>query len=351
MFVELLFFSGKGRALNVMRIVCLGLSVCFFGFVHAAVLTLDAAFYQDTAPRSFSLSDTLVARGNSSSSMVYDGQGRTVFFSAVASPIIIVNAGKSLTLKNVTLVGLIPEHISLRSATSKFFLGDGVVMSLERDLDVNTTLTFSGNVTLNGRGKVIEFSNNAAFCVVDNSSLCIRDCRLKGMRDFKTYGGANASRLMCSRTKGQLILDSVKCCLDASWSFTSGALNIWGDVGFTSSWATFTYVSGTPLTIVQNSSLLFDGGITFAFASRAGPNKLIFADASSTLVIKNSTLRVASQGLNLATGALFIKGDTLFKSDGVSSGSGITLDGSLYSSLLSGASLSIDGILSHGKPA
>ena len=331
---------------------CMFLGMIGLGFsLYLGALNLDNALYLDATTRAFSAANPLVARGSKAASMVYDAQGRTIYLPAVSVPFISVAAGKTLTLQNVTLVGFRPEHVNLRSAASRFLLGSGVVVSLDRDLDLKSSLTFVGNATIDGGGKVLNFNNKAALVVTSNTVLSLKDCTVKGIKNFKHYDGSNAASIMCSKDKGHIFLNSTKCFLDELWTFTSGQMSIGGDVSFASTWATFSYTTISNLTVYPRSSLSFERGMTFNYGSIAGPNKLILTDATSSLIFKNSIFLSGAQGINVTSGSLFIKGDVVFKNFVASPTAGITLDRSLFTALLAGSILSIDGIVAHGKPA
>lgn len=320
------------------------------GCICAASIVLDNAVYVDAETTVLSPSNMLNARGKKADSMVYDAQGRTIYFPVDAGEgAIAIAAGKTLTLQNVRLVGFRPEYVDMQPS-AVLYLGDNVVMSLDRDLDLRENITFSGKSVIDGNGKVLTFGEQAVVAVSSNSMLEIKDCVLKGVKTFTGSDGKAASSLVCGKSSSKLNLNSVRCFFDAGWTFSAGVMSITGDVSFTSTWATVSYTSGAVLTVNPYSSLSLERGITFSFASNAGQNKFVLADGTSALLIKNSVLSTGAIGMTLRTGALFLKGDVLFKNTTTNVTRGITLDSSLFTAILSGSTLSIDGIVAHGSP-
>ena len=325
----------------------------FFFFMSASVqagMTLLDSSYSMSL-RFLSKTDTLYIRGKKSNVITFNLNNSRVFFPSILDPVIIIAPGKTLILQNVTLVGFKPEHVTLQGPTSRLLLGAGVVLEMESDLDLTKTLTAVGNVVVNGNGKVLTIKDQQSFLVLDSSSLELKDCVVKGLKNFvSATAGGYATSIQCGRTSSRLILNSTRCLLDSSWSLTTGALNIVGDVSFTSTWATFAYTSGSPLLIQPNSTLSFLRGITFHYASVAGPNKLQLADATSALAFHDAIFSCGTSGLTLATGSMFLRGGVICKSSSADPLKALTLDASLFTALLAGSTLSIDGTVSYGRP-
>lgn len=316
---------------------------------HAGMTLLDSSYAMSL--KFLSKNDVLYIRGKNATVITFNLQGSRVFLPSTLDPVILIAPGKTLILQNVTLVGFKPEHLTLQGPTSRLLFGEGVVLEMESDLDVTKTLTFSGNVVVNGNGKVLTIKDQKSLLVLDSSIFQIKDCVVKGLKNFvsATTGGYAAS-IQCGKTNSRLVLSGARCFLDSSWSLTTGYLSIVGDVSFTSTWATFAYSSGVPMTIQSNSTLSFLRGITFHYASIAGPNKLQFADATSVLAFHNSVFSCGSLGLNLSAGNLFFRGEATCKSLSADPLKALTFDVSLFTALLAGSTLSIDGTVSYGRP-
>ena len=300
--------------------------------------------------REITLTNPLNVKGSAAGIMTFDGRGATLNFPASNDKVIVISAGKTLILKNTTLVGFRPEHVLFRSSTSKIFFGDGVVFELDQDLLLRSNLNLFGNVTLNGNGKSLGFENQGSFSLYSGASFSVKDCLIKGIKDFKTTTSANATRFMCDKT-AKLYFSSVRMMLDSSWTFSSGALGIFNDVSMTSTWATFAYTSGAQSTINPYSKLSFNRGMTFVYDSIAGPNKLFLSDSTSQLAFRNASFVCGKKGINFYTGNILLQGSVLFNLSASLPSAGISVNPSVNLIIPSGTNLSINGIFAHGFAA
>jgi hypothetical protein len=286
-------------------------------------------------------------KGSAAGTMTFEGGGTTLHFPASNDKVIIISAGKKLVFKNTTLIGFRLEHVQFNSATSKIFFGDGVVFELDQDLMVTSNLNFSGDVIFNGNGKSLGFQNQGSFSIYSGTTFFLKDCLVKGVKDFKTTAGVSATRLMCDRN-AKLYLSSVRIMLEASWTFTSGTLGIFNDVSMTSTWATFSYKSGAPSTINSYSKLSFNQGMSFLYDSPAGANKLMLVDATSQLLFKNASFICGRFGMNLYQGNVLLQGSVLFNLSQALPKPGLSIDPRVNLIIPSGTNLSINGIIAHG---
>ncbi|MBM3894531.1 hypothetical protein FJ366_02965 [Candidatus Dependentiae bacterium] len=312
-------------------------------------VNLDFAINNGRSVKEISRENVLTARGRKSKIMVFDGAGTSVQLPSTPDQVIVVNAGCTLIIKNKRLLGFRPEHVLLRNAsTSKFFLDDGAVVDLEQNISLQNDFDVSGDAVINGNGKSITFVRDGSLSVFSRATLVIKDCLLKGLGDFKTTSGANATRLMCDEN-AHLGISSTRCMFDNTWSFTSGRVHFWGDVSMTSTWAAFKYISGSLSDVNPDSSLSFKGGMTFFYDSKAGPNKFSLVDESSSLLFDSASFETGRAGMNIRSGKIFVKGSTTFKLERALPAAGLTIAPLVDLTVLSGTYLKVAGLIAHGS--
>ncbi len=319
------------------------LQVCF---VYSAV-NLDYAYNNGRMVREISLSNVLTARGRKAKIMVFDGLGSSMQLPLTPDPVIVVNGGCTLILRNKRLIGFRPEHVSLRGPDSKFLLGDGVSIDLEQDVVVTKNISIVGDVTFNGNGKAISFLGDGALTVFYSATCAIKDCLLKGLGDFTTSTGVSISRLKCE-DNAHLILSDTRCMLENSWSFTTGRLHFFADVSMTSSWATFKYLSGGVSDVNSNARLSFNGGMTFSYESSASESKFVLLDPSAVLAFNEASLVTGRNGMNVMNGKIFVSGTSTFNLESALPNPGLTILPPVVLTVLSGTNLKVAGLIAHG---
>jgi hypothetical protein len=143
----------------------------------------------------------------------------------------------------------------------------------------------------------------------------------------------------------RIALSDCRMHIDTDYTFSSGSMDILGDVCLTSSWAKFAYKSSNPLTIKRSGHLALDRDITFSYDSAGGSSKLVFDSVDSQMRLGHgTTLYATTTGLNLSVGQLLIDGIVTMSSEATTtSQSPITLESSIDCHLLSGATLKPHG--------
>lgn len=340
-----LFINNLGH--EGMRVWLVVFCLFFLGSC-SGVATIDGPTPFVPTTNYFSSASPLNARGKKTDVMTLDGQNKKIFFPANDVPVIMVSSGKTLIVQNVTLVGFRPTHLQLQDAAAQFLFGSGVTLSLEADLDLTKTMTVTGSLSIQGNGNVLSLSSKLPLLVGNAAVLEINRCTLKGMGDWVNAAGTTCSSIACAPT-ACLRLKNTTCQLDSSWSFTSGTLDLVGDVVFKGMQQKFSYSSPGLCSLAPYAVVSFMRGMTFFYQCPAGRSNLVL-DATSRLFFDGSSFVCGNSGLTLSAGQLFLKNDVSFATTTQDKTKGFILDASLLTAILSNASMLVDGTVAYGQP-
>lgn len=166
------------------------------------------------------------------------------------------------------------------------------------------TIEVTSSLTIDGHNNRVDL-NTANFYLNGTSGTTLR---LKNMTLYALKGSGSTAGIRVSATTGQkLVLENVSIYLVDDYTFTGGALDIYGNVVLVGDYA-FTYASSQNCTIKSASMLLLDMHVTFKYMpGDSSANHLKFANLTSTLGFRGGTLYVPSTiGLNLKKGHLVV---------------------------------------------
>ncbi|MCX5921736.1 MAG: hypothetical protein NTX86_00165 [Candidatus Dependentiae bacterium] len=172
---------------------------------------------------------------------------------------------------------------------------NGGSLRFNSPVTLNATLNLQGTTILDGGGNVITFGSSGVIAVSAGATVIIKNATLKGLMAGDITMGSAASNLT---------LQDVTWIQSGPLTLSTGNLNIVNDVLMTGS-NIFTYSSANALSINSLSTLEFDLGMTFSYAS-ATNSLLTFSSSSSELFLNGASLFAASAGLNLTTGTLLV---------------------------------------------
>ncbi len=188
----------------------------------------------------------------------------------------------------------------------------------------NSNILFRGNCSINGNGKIFTFSPTSLIKVDTASSLMLSNITLQGIRNGK---------ISCTDSSSTLTLSDVTMQFDTSFSFTAGSLNVLGELILTGSNISFDYNNTESLTILSNSSLIIDAGITFSYSPNSISTSLLqFIDNTSEIILQGGTLVASAAGLSLTKGTLIIDEASTMNALGASAAQGIILGDGINSS-------------------
>lgn len=242
----------------------------------------------------------------------------------------IAGGGHSLILPDSTATYVFPSQITALS---------NIDMALSSPLTISSALSFSsGTNVINGNGHYINFpGTSGVITIAAGASLTIKNATLQGV---------STGQFVLASSSSSLTLQNITWNQDATFTINTGALNILNDVMMTGSTA-FIYSSSSALAINSYSTLMFDLGMTFSYAS-ATSNLLTFSDSSAVLLLNGANLITGSAGLNLINGTLEVNNNSTIASSGtVTIGNGSAAN-DFYVNIFPSATLSVTkGILNY----
>ena len=269
------------------------------------------------------------------SDMTLDGRNYFVYFAKTSEAILTVAAGKTLTLKNVFLNDLAPHHVELGAGASILF-DDETVIKVAQGESLNSTWTFNGNCRINGADQYLDLASTGSI-VLRSGSLEFDNIRLKGL---------SGTNLRCLSNTATFSLYDVDLCLDAAFTFSTGYLDMIGDVNILGD-SQFRYQTTKQSTIKRNARLMLDNGTIFSYEPVSGSNRDLIAmeDKSATIYMLGATLNSSTVGWRLKKGTLMVDHTSYLTNAGASSvtqgfcfGDGTN---DLYLEVLPGASLTL----------
>ncbi len=196
-----------------------------------------------------------------------------------------------------------------------------VSLSLAAPTIINAPVMFQGNSVVNCKNNVLEIVPTATLILDANASVLIENAVLKDVHTGKLILGNNST----------LALRNVCLQLDDDYTFTQGAFEFYGDVIIKGPHI-FEQKSSQTSTIGAYSTLFFDSGMTFSYASTAGRDLLAFADKTAILHFFETALYSVVPGMQLKKGTLVVEGacpvinNATTKDDGVLLGDGVSSD-------------------------
>jgi hypothetical protein len=216
-------------------------------------------------------------------------------------------------------------------------------LTLNSDLQLNTTVTFNGNCTINGNSNKLVLGSGAYLTVATGSTLSLQDIEIVGL---------NKSNLQCIDNTGSIMVENSTLTLTSNFVFGSGSMlfNMGVKISGTNK---FSYTSKMTSTINSESILYLDKNLTFSYAPTGAYRNLIYMpDSSAYMILDGCTLHSSRTGLQLTTGQLFINNNVTLQSEGVVSSQSIAFGNNnakknLTINVLSDAQLNIYGRLEY----
>jgi hypothetical protein len=172
-------------------------------------------------------------------------------------------------------------------------------LELNALLSLSQTLTFSGdNCSINGNGHFLTLAPHGKILVERGSTL-----HLKNIILHQTANGD----LGCFDNSGSIIFQDVTFIQDGEYNFNKGSFKVSGYLDLTGS-HTFTFSPVLTCSIMEESAIYLSHGLTFSYDPPSGNKHLLcFANKSSKLNIKDSTLHITKYGMQFMNGTLVAK--------------------------------------------
>ena len=354
------------------------------GTSYGFVLSVDNPFYQQVRDEAFDGNNRILNfRGNSASSLTWDGGGYAMCFArgAAQAGTLMVGASKTVTLQNVVLKDFSSAAVLLGAGASLIF-GNGVIIELAADEDLAMTWSFTGQSTesvIHGNGKRLNLAtlpvgNKIGISVGAGDSgspvrLSIEDAHIMGLKgevardtgadSYATVPSyiASSNLMRCVDSSGVINLKNVDLNLTAHYTLTAGSINIYNDVSVKGAGYTFAFSSNGTLAIQSASTLLFDRNITFSYDSSglgavgglASKNQLTMADMTSRLYLNGCTFYGTHTSPNLQSGIVVINDKVRLQSEGTVDAEAMIFNssGGLRVEVLSGAIMDVYGAVAH----
>jgi hypothetical protein len=302
-------------------------------------LTLDDSSYTMINNEFLNSAKKINFRGSNTSNLTLDGGNYYVQFSRAQVGMIDIAANKNALLQNIVLKDFDPAHISLGSnSTVKF--GDGVVIELADNISLNYTLSFVGNGVINGKGNTCTFEDLSGLVLSSGKTLTLANLVCDGVKDT-----GNLRSISLYGATSKLILRDTDLYLDGTFTLTQGKVDILGSSALYGNGKTFAYQSSDDLTILKNSCLRCDFGLTFSYDSLAAArDKIVFNDSLSSLLhLNGATLHATHTGLDVTSGRLVIQDRVIFNSEADNAFEAIKIGAAVNTDILAGATIDVHG--------
>lgn len=179
--------------------------------------------------------------------------------------------------------------------------GTNGVLSINSDVTLSNTWTFSGQCILDCNNNILDLTNGNII-VERGSTLTIKNAKMQNI--------ANTS-ITCLDNFSSLVLNNVSWIQSNNSIFPLGSLQFknnveMGGVGI------FAYQSDQTVTIGQHSTLTLDQNFTFSYdeVNSGLSNLLVFTDTTSQLILNSATVYATGPGVQLTNGTLKINGNS-----------------------------------------
>jgi hypothetical protein len=237
--------------------------------------------------------------------LTFTGSTHFVHLSKTDEAILFLDAGVSVTTKNLVIRNFAEDKISLASGSSLVW-GDKTRIELFSNENLNLTWTCSGDVTFDGNEKQLSLELGD-FYVMAGSRLLFENISLSGVK---------SENIKCEDDTASIILRNTDLLCTNTFAFNNGSILFEQDVTFRGT-VPFAYASRFGSTIASQATLCLESGFTWSYDPPIGSKDLlIFEDNTATLAMKGATLHTTSTGITLKKGILKIDANSFMGSDG-----------------------------------
>lgn len=251
-----------------------------------------------------------------------NGNGHSIYFSRDDTfKNFVLEDNVQLTMVNFVLKDFNPEIIQL-GTNSTITFGDDITCELGKDITINRSFNFKGNIIINGKGLTLTLDHDDSIVLdANNKSLVLKNLILKGI-------GGLTGRLRMNYSTNRITFNNVDIYLDQNYFMNLGAFDFEGNVKFIGKDHSVVYTSGQQSTVLEQSSLIFDRGVTFSYAADLGVlsengtassylnsrNRLKMTGSTSIIVLDGATMHFTHTGLVLDNGTMIVKDHSVLKS-------------------------------------
>lgn len=191
--------------------------------------------------------------------------------------------------------------------TVSSFILDNVSFILDNDMSWRMSTTIQGECLIDARGNRIALEGNGVLSISSGAQLAIENAELSGLTD-QTF--------RCLVDNSSIVLRDCTIHLDNDFTFDKGSILFDRDV-IISGTNQFIYSSSQTSTIASNSTLVFDSDTTFKYSPPIANRDLLYmTDEVAFLYLNNCTLHSTSTGLRFTRGTVFLENIVTFSCDG-----------------------------------
>jgi len=237
---------------------------------------------------------------------VLNGSSHYIYLSQTNENILYVDAGVSVTVKNVVLKNFSENKINIGAGAS-FIFGDGTEVELCTNEELSRTWTCEGANIIDGNGKQITMNGHGGLYIPSGGRLVLQDIRICGWSN---------ENIKCEDNTASIVLKNCELLATNTVMFSHGSILFDQEVTLAGAYP-FCYESSAASTIAANATLRLDQGFTFSYCPTiASKDLFVFEDSTAILVLKGATIHASETGLTLKTGRLLINKFSFISSDG-----------------------------------
>ena len=226
------------------------------------------------------------------------GAGNPIGIGHTQNPVILLNPGSKLTLKQTVVLEFGPQNISF-GAGSNIEFGDKTKLEFGKNGSLNFTMTFRGDCLLKGMGYILDLGTTGSIVLASTpgTNLILDDITIKNI------SGTNIRAL--DRT-GTFTIQNVNWVQASTYTFTMGHFDVLDNWIITGQ-SPFIYNTDRVSTIYGGGNMLFGEATTLFYKPRINNRQALFLRDSNAYLSFNGTSLVSSTtGLRLTTGTLVI---------------------------------------------
>jgi hypothetical protein len=265
---------------------------------------------------------------NSASELIWDVNGSLGNFLSLNGGLLTLNSNlncmNDVQISGRGTISLGDNKIKFGSSDitwpgSIYWDGDNGIIDISSNVTLSGTWTFSGDCTICGGNQILDLAGGQ-LVVAQGSRLTLRDMVVRNI---------SGTNVRCLGDSAKIILDNVNWQQSDNFTFTVGSLQFKNSIILKAQPGTiFAYQSSQTSTVLSDSELDLQGGITFSYDPGVASKDCVrFVDESSFLVIEDgSTLHATGTGMTLTNGTLRIKEEGYLSSEVIGAlDEGITL--------------------------
>lgn len=287
------------------------------------------------------------------------GSGHYLDFSQAKEPVLLIDAGVTLSLHDITLRNFAPEYVRYGDAASRLLFGSGTTIELGKCSElkaivdgVEQSITWTFQASDTGVGACIKGGRRCLIFAADNPVSIQVDPRMSLTIDNLIIEGLGAKpyNMRAINPESNIALKNTTLILSENYSFTQGTIEILNDTTIRGSY-TFAYESGQVSHTRPGARLYLDYGTTFSYDAQ--PNgalgddakrKFVLDDISSVLHLRGATLHATQTGMLLDSGTLRVEDDSFLTSQAQQSSQAIVLASTMMNiDILANAQLAMRG--------